>query len=325
MGSLRTDFNTAMDQGSDSVTAEHAGVTPRGRRLALIGVWVNLGLAVGKLIVGVVGHSYALIADAIESFVDVAGSVVVWLGMKVAAKPPDEDHPYGHGRAESLAALAVAIIIFLAGIGIAIEAVREILTPHRSPAWYTLLALVLVVMIKESMARWAAREAKREGSVALSAESFHHRADVLTSIFAFIGISIALIGGKGWEPADDWAALAASAVILFNAARLGFEPLNDLLDVDHSLLTEQAAKIAASVEGVKSVDKPRTRRSGAYYWIDMHVRVDDELTVRQGHDISHRVKDAVRAELPQVRDVLVHLEPCRRPDSDQQPLANAAT
>ncbi|MBU6413695.1 MAG: cation diffusion facilitator family transporter [Planctomycetes bacterium] len=309
---------------SDQGELRQGGITLRGRRLALIGVWVNLGLALGKLVVGVVGHSYALIADAIESFVDVAGSAVVWVGMKVAAKPPDEDHPYGHGRAESLAALAVAIIIFLAGIGIAIEAVREILTPHHAPAWYTLVALVAVVVIKELMARWAAREAKREGSVALSAESFHHRADVLTSIFAFIGISIALIGGKGWEPADDWAALAASGVILFNAARLGFEPLNDLLDVDHSVLTDQAAKIAASVEGVKSVDKPRTRRSGAYYWIDMHVRVDDDMTVRQGHDIAHKVKDAVRRELPQVRDVLVHLEPSRRPD-DQQPLANAAT
>lgn len=300
----------------------HSG---RGRRLALIGIWVNLVLAVGKLVVGVVGHSYALIADAIESFVDVAGSAVVWVGMKVAAKPPDEDHPYGHGRAESLAALAVAIIIFLAGIGIAIEAVREILTPHSSPAWYTLVALVVVVIIKETMARLAARAARREGSVALSAESFHHRADVLTSIFAFIGISIALIGGKGWEPADDWAALAASGVILFNAARLGFEPLNDLLDVDHSTLTEQAARIAASVPGVESVDKPRTRRSGAHYWIDMHVRVDDEMTVRQGHDIAHLVKDTVRAQLPQVRDVLVHLEPCRRPGMDQQPVENAAT
>ncbi len=302
-------------------------VTLRGRNLALIGVWVNLTLAIGKLVVGIVGHSYALVADAIESFVDVAGSAVVWLGMKVGAKPPDEDHPYGHGRAESLAALVVAIIIFLAGVGIGIEAVREILTPHHAPAWYTLVALLVVVVIKESMARWAARVARQEGSVALSAESFHHRADVLTSIFAFVGISIALIGGKGWEPADDWAALAGAAVILFNAARLGFEPLNDLLDVDHSVLTDQAAKIAAGVEGVKSVDKPRTRRSGAYYWIDMHVRVDDELTVRQGHDISHRVKDAVRAQLPQVRDVLVHLEPSRRPiqPADQQPVEKAET
>lgn len=314
-----------MADDPESSDVKVGGATPRGRRLALIGVWVNLGLAVGKLAVGVVGHSYALIADAIESFVDVAGSAVVWLGMKVGAKPPDEDHPYGHGRAESLAALAVAIIIFLAGIGIAIEAVREILTPHSSPAWYTLLALVVVVVIKESMARWAARVAKGEGSVALSAESFHHRADVLTSIFAFMGISIALIGGKGWEPADDWAALAASGVILFNAARLGFEPLNDLLDVDHSTLTDQAAKIAATIEGVQSVDKPRTRRSGAYYWIDMHVRVDDDMTVRQGHDIAHKVKDAVRRELPRVRDVLVHLEPSRVPAAIQQPEAKAAT
>ena len=283
------------------------------RQIALAGLVVNLLLVGVKLTAGIFGNSYALIADAIESLVDVAGSAVIWLGLKVAAKPPDEDHPYGHGKAESLAALAVSGLLFLAGIGIAIEAVREIVTPHHTPAWYTLVVLIAVVIIKEGLFRIARRAANRDGSTAMAADAMHHRTDALTSIFAFIGIAIALIGQKGWEPADDWAALAASTVVLYNAARLGSEPLRELLDTENPALIAQATKIAAAVPGVVNVEKPRSRKSGTGYWLDMHIRVDDDMTVREAHVLSHKVKDQVRAQLPFVRDVLVHIEPCRHP------------
>lgn len=288
------------------------------RQIALAGLVVNLFLVGIKLAAGILGNSYALIADAIESLVDVAGSFVIWLGLKVSSKPPDEDHPYGHGKAESLAALGVSGLLFLAGIGIAVEAVREIVTPHHTPAWYTLVVLIAVVAIKEGLFRIARRAANRDGSTAMAADAMHHRTDALTSIFAFIGISIALFGKHvlhqtGWEPADDWAALAASTVVLYNAARLGSEPLRELLDTENPTLIAQATAIAAAVPGVVNVEKPRSRKSGTGYWLDMHIRVDDDMTVRQAHVLSHKVKDEVRAQLPFVRDVLVHIEPCRHP------------
>ena len=281
------------------------------RAVALLGLFVNLGLVLVKLVTGVVGHSYALIADAIESMVDVAGSAVIWVGLKVSEKPPDEDHPYGHGKAESIAALTVAVLLFFAGIGIAIEAVREIITPHHAPAWYTLLVLVVVVAVKEILFRVARAHAKADGSTAMAADAMHHRTDALTSVFAFVGISVALIGGAGWEPADDFAALAAACVVMFNAGRLGGEPLRELLDTENPVVLSQAVEVASKVPGVVSVDKPRSRKSGTSYWLDMHIRVDDDMNVREAHTLSHAVKDAVRAQLPFVRDVLIHIEPSR--------------
>lgn len=270
---------------------------------------MNTLLALGKLFTGVVGNSYALIADAVESLLDIAGSAVVWAGLKYGNRPPDAEHPYGHGRAESLAALAVAAMIFVAGIGIAVEAIREIITPHHGPAWYTLVVLVGVVAIKEGLFRLARRAARRSGSSAAAADAWHHRSDAITSAIAFIGISIALIGGPGYEQADDWAAVAASVVIIINAVFIARVPLRELLDTQPAQLVRLAAAAAAAVGGVRSVEKTRARKSGTAYWLDMHVRVDPAMSVRDAHALSHRVKDSVRSELPEVRDVLIHIEP----------------
>lgn len=282
-------------------------------RLALLGGLANVVLALIKLVAGVLGHSYALIADAIESLGDIAGSVIIWGGLHISARPRSARHPYGYGKAESLAALVVALLIMAAGIGIAVEAIREILIPHHAPEWWTLLVLIVVVATKEVLYRVTSRAAAptTEGgsSTALAADAFHHRADAITSLLALVGISIALIGGKGWEPADDWAALCAAAVILFNAVRLAALPARELLDVQEESIVGSAADAAARVNGVRRVQKAFARKSGTRYWIDMHIWVDPSLSVREAHAIAHRVKDAVRAVLPAVEDVLIHIEP----------------
>lgn len=287
-------------------------------RLAAVGILVNLALSGVKMAAGVLGNSYALIADAVESLVDVFGSALIWLGLKYGGRPADEDHPYGHGRAESLVALAVSALVFGAGVAIAVEAVREIMTPHHSPAWYTLVVLVAVVGVKEGLARVVAREAVREGSSAGSADAGHHRSDAITSAAAFVGIAIALIGGAGWEPADDWAALVASAVVMFNGLRLGAGPLNELLDRQDPAWIARVQGLASGVEGVRNVHKVRMRKVGTGWFVDMHVWVDGTMDVRSAHALSHRVKDAVRRAEPRVIDVLIHLEPARedRPPTD---------
>lgn len=269
----------------------------------------NAGLTILKLVAGIVGHSYALIADAIESLADIVGSAVIWGGLRVSSMPASAQHPYGYGKAEALAGLVVSGIIFAAGIGISIEAVHEIITPHHAPAPFTLIVLIVVVIVKEILFRVVRGAAAETSSNAVHTDAFHHRADALTSIAAFVGISIALIGGKGWEPADDWAALAAAAVIMFNAVSLMIQPLRELLDVQSPLVGDEARVIASAVPGVRRVEKLVTRKSGMGVWVDMHVWVDQDMRVKDAHSLAHCIKDAVRAKLPSVRDVLIHVEP----------------
>ncbi len=284
------------------------------KRFALAGLIANVLLAVVKLCAGVIGRSYALIADAIESLADILGSAIIWGGLSVASRPANPQHPYGFGKAEPLAALVVAIIILFAGVGIAIEAVREIITPHHTPEWWTLAVLVGVVVLKETLFQIGRNRARVLGSTALATDAFHHRADAITSIAAFIGISVALIGKwrtgtDAWAPADDWAALFASVIILHNAVRLMIPPLRELLDEQADGVAEEARRLASTVPGVVLVQKAFARKSGILYWIDMHVWMDGRMSVRDSHAVAHAVKDTVKAGLPNVRDVLIHIEP----------------
>jgi cation diffusion facilitator family transporter len=278
-------------------------------RVAVIGLLVNAGLAIVKLVTGVLGHSYALIADAVESLADVFGSLVVWSGLRVSVQPPDRNHPYGHGKAEPLAALVVALMLFGAAIGISIEAVREIRTPQHAPAAYTLIVLAAVVAAKEGLFRFVRRFARKARSTVMRADAWHHRSDAITSAAAAVGISVALVGGEGYEPADDWAALFASAVIAFNASRLVVAPVQELMDAEAPQVTEAARRVAEAVAGVVRVEKVFARKSGLKYWVDMHIEVDSEMSVRRAHELAHAAKDTVRLALPHVQDVLVHVEP----------------
>jgi len=288
-----------------------------GMRVSLLGMGTSAALATVKLVAGLTGHSYALVADAVESFADLGSSAIVWGGLAVSARPPDANHPYGHGKAEPLAALAVGLMLIGAAIGIAVQAIHGILSSHRAPAAFTLVVLLIVVAVKESLFRVTARVGRRIGSTAVQADAWHHRSDAITSLLAAAGISISLFAGPGYESADDWAALLATAVIAFNGVRfirLAMSELMDELPAPH--LLDQVAAAAEAVTGVRRVEKVLARKMGTTYLIDMHVEVDGSLPVRQAHELAHVVKDRVRSQNPEVADVLVHVEPYTEPRRD---------
>ncbi len=271
---------------------------------------VNLVLALVKISVGVVGNSYALIADGIESTADIFSSLVVWSGLQVSAKPPDQNHPYGHGKAESLAGLAVALFLMGAAIFIAAQAIREISVPHTPPAWYTLLVLAVIIVIKEGLFRRMFRVGSELDSSSLRSDAWHHRSDAITSGAAFMGISIALIGGEQYAAADDWAALLACVIIFANGVRLLRPAMDEVMDASApENKRERVVAIAAAVEGVKAIEKCRIRKSGLGYLMDIHVEVDGEISVREGHSIGHRVKDRLVNSSLQISDVVIHIEP----------------
>jgi cation diffusion facilitator family transporter len=291
----------------------HANLTAaaaRGIRATVAGILASTVLATVKIFAGVVGNSYALIADGVESLLDIISSLVVWTSLRIASQPPNEKYPYGYGKVEPLAGLAVATALFAAAVGIAIQSVREITTPHHIPEAFTLFVLVGVVATKEIMFRMLRKEGAAIGSHAMQTDAWHHRSDALTSLAAFIGISIALTMGEGYESADDWAALFACVIIGYNAVRLFRATLTEVLDtappaeVDHKVRA-----IAAAVDGVFEIEKCRIRKSGLSYFVDIHVEVDGEISVRRGHEIAHDVKDALLDTLPQIADVIVHIEP----------------
>ncbi len=282
----------------------------KGLRSTLIGILANAALATIKGVAGVLGNSYALIADAIESTTDIVSSLIVWSGLKIAALPPDADHPYGHGKAEPLAAVVVSLTLIGAAIGIAIQSVREILTPHHAPAAFTLAVLVLVVVTKESLFRFVFSVGKGINSTAVKSDAWHHRSDAITSAAAFIGISISLIGGVGYESADDYAAFFASTIILFNAYRIIRPAINEVMDSAPSPDVDRSIRQAAQyVEGVVGLEKCYVRKMGFSYYVDLHVTVDGDLSVRHGHDIARQVRQVIRTSNPNVAEVLVHIEP----------------
>ena len=282
-------------------------------RLVARGMALNLALAVVKFAGGVFGHTYALIADGAESLLDVFSSILVWTGFRVAARPPDANHPYGHGKAEPLAALAVALVIFAAAGWIAIHAVHMIVTPHQGPHWFTLPLLAVIVVVKISFSRRMAKAGAVTGSTALDVEALHHWSDAITSAAAFVGISLAIAGGKGWEVADDWAALFACVVITFNGVRMFNRAVGDVMDTAvPAKFEDEVRALALAVPGVLALDKVRVRKSGLSHLVDIHVRVDGALSVRAGHDIAHAVKDALQGSLPHaISDVSVHIEPMK--------------
>jgi cation diffusion facilitator family transporter len=292
------------------VTPLSAHPATHGLRSTLAGILVNLSLALVKGVAGFVGHSYALVADAIESLTDVFSSFIVYFGLRLAMRPPDENHPYGHGKAEPMASVLVSVALLGAAGLIAYESVREIRSQHTMPAPFTLLVLPVVVVAKELMYRFVNRVGVDIESGAVKTDAWHHRSDAITSALAFVGIAIALLGGPGWENADDWAALLASTVIAYNAYLLLRPAVQELGDtVPATPLHADVKLVAGSVPGVIEVEKCFVRKMGFDYYVDLHLIVDGNLTVRRGHFIGHQVKDAIQSAYPRVADVLVHVEP----------------
>jgi cation diffusion facilitator family transporter len=283
-----------------------------GARLALLGLVVNIAFAIIKILGGIFGNAYALIADGIESALDVAGSIVIWGGLRFAARPPDATHPYGHGKAEPLTAIFVACIVVLAAIALAAESAHTMFSPHSKPATFTLLILLSVVVVKESLFRYVLRFGRSVESIAVEADAWRHRADVLSSIAAFIGISIALIGGENWRSADNWAAILVCLVIAGIGVRLLRPALYDILDTaPRGAIVDLVRDAAASVKGVVRIDKSLVRKMGLSFYVDLHVEVDGDISVREGHHIAHAVKRAIQESDPRIADVLVHIEPAK--------------
>lgn len=284
--------------------------TTRGVRAAVLGLVVNAALALAKLAAGVLGNSYALVADAVESSLDVFSSLIVWRALRVADRPPDPEYPYGHGKAEPLAAAVVALMLLGAAVGIAAAAVEEIRTPHHAPAPFTLAVLVAVVAVKEGLFRRVAAVGDAIDSQAVRADAWHHRSDAITSAAAFVGIAVALAGGPGWEAADDWAALVAAGVIAVNGTVLLRPAVAALMDrAPDPAVVARIGAAAGSVPGVLGTEKLRVRAFGRGYFVDLHVRADPELPLRASHALSGRVKAAIRAAVPAVFDTSIHMEP----------------
>jgi cation diffusion facilitator family transporter len=280
----------------------------RGIRSAIVGIAVNLSLGITKCVVGVLGHSFALVSDGVESFSDVVSSSVVALGLFVSLKPPDHNHPYGHGKAEPIAAIVVSLALVCAGIFIAIQSISQMRTPHPLPESFTLFVLVAVIAIKSVLSRYVGSIGERIESSAVRADAWHHLSDALTSGFAFVGICIALISKRAW--ADDLAALCASPVILFNGLRQLQAPFAELLDTSPSPGIEVSVRTtAALVQGVAGLDKCSVRKIGFRYYVDLHVLVDGRESVTTGHRIAHAVEEAIIAAEPKISEVLVHIEP----------------
>jgi len=282
----------------------------KGLHTVLVAIVANAVLGGIKIFGGIVGHSQALIADGIESIGDLFVSGLVLHGFHVASAPPDRNHPYGHGKAESLVAFLVGIILVLAAIGVIGTGIWGLLEARRVPELYTLGILIAVVVVKEALYHYVQRRSDTLQSPALHSEAWHQRSDAITSGAAAIGISVALIGGQAWSFADEVAAFFAAGIILWNASRVIRRAISELMDaaVDPALL-DRITQIAAETPEVVRVEKCIARRAGPELFVDMHVEVKPSLTVQHAHQIAHRVKDRIRRRLPQVRDVLIHIEP----------------
>ncbi|OQY28663.1 MAG: cation-efflux pump [Candidatus Cloacimonetes bacterium 4572_55] len=281
-----------------------------GMRSVLIGILTNMFLAVTKIISGVLGNSYALVTDGIESGLDVFSSIVVLSGIKIASKPPDHSHPFGHGKAEPLAAMAVSMALLGAAAGMAIQCARELQTPHHAPEPFTLITLIVVILIKEGLFRMVNRASEEIESLSLQADAWHHRSDALTSAAAFIGISVSLIAGEGYEGADDIAALFACGIIAINGARILRTSVAEIMDATVPEETESKIRsVARSVQGTIEIEKCRVRKSGFDIFVEIHVEVDGRISVQEGHEIAHRLKFALKEQFINILDVTVHIEP----------------
>jgi len=278
--------------------------------ITYLSIFGNALLAIVKGIVGVFGNSYALVADAIESTSDVFSSILVLVGLKYAAKPADENHPYGHGKAEPLITFVVVAFLIASAVIIAYTSILNIQTPHELPETYTLIVLAIIILIKEGFYRIVVKKGDEINSTSVKADAWHHRSDAITSLTAFIGISIALWLGDGYESADDWAALLASGFIVFNAFLIFRPALSEIMDEHvYENMVEEIRVVAHSVCGVEGTEKCFVRKAGLDFLVDLHLIVDGKRSVHEGHEIAHNVKTKLLEEFPEIANVLIHVEP----------------
>lgn len=281
-------------------------------RTTYISVFGNTGIAIIKWITGYLGNSYGLIADAIESTSDIFSSLLTLAGIRYASKPADKNHPYGHGKAEPMITFVVVGFLITSAVYIIYQSVLHIMTPHELPESYTLIILGIIIIIKEIFYRVVSKRSKETKSSLLKADAWHHRSDAITSVAVFIGISIALIFGKGYETADDWAALVAAGIILYNSYLIFRPALGEIMDEHfYDDFIKEIRMVAGKVDGIIATEKCFVRKSGLKYFVDLHAIVDAEISVKNGHDIARRLRKKLIDEYPEITDVLVHIEPDR--------------
>lgn len=282
------------------------------KKASFFSIVSSVTLAAIKWTAGILGNSYALIADAIESTADVVSSTLVYVGNRYAYKPADEHHPYGHGRMEAVVTFVVVGFLIASAIVIIVQSIENMLTPHDLPKSFTLYVVAGIIIWKELSYRYVVYKAEKVGSTSLKADAWHHRSDAITSVAAFIGISIALILGEGYESADDIAALFAAFLILYNSYKILKPALGEVLDEDmHTELENEIRESSLQIKGVLGIDKCNIRKSGIFYYVDIHVIVDGSISVEEGHNIAHSLKDHLRKIYPSIADVLTHIEPFR--------------
>lgn len=281
-------------------------------KTSIFSILGNVFFAVVKFIAGILGNSYALIADAIESTADVFASILVWVGLKYSTKPADENHPYGHGRFEVISTFAVIGFLVVSATVIAIESIKNIQTPHEAPKVFTLWVLAGVILFKELSYQYVIYQSKKTHSSSLKADAWHHRSDAITSVMAFIGIVFAIYLGDGFEAADDVAALLASFFIVYNAYKI-FKPIiSEISDEQvYDDMIEDVRSVAKTIPGVIDTEKCHIRKMGMTFYVDLHLIVNGNLSVIEGHRIAHNLKDEIQRKIPQIADVLVHTEPDR--------------
>ncbi|WP_262023842.1 cation diffusion facilitator family transporter [Blastopirellula sp. J2-11] len=279
-------------------------------RAAWLGLFVNLTLGIVKLVGGVLGSSFALISDAVNSLGDSLSSIVVIFGLWYAQRPADEEHPYGHTRAEAIAASNVSMLIMISAIFVGWEAVRRLGTEHASPPVWTMWIAASNMVIKESLFWYKLAISRRTKSLSIAASAWDHRSDALCSLAVLLGLAIVRWGGPSYMWADETAAIFVVLAILINTSRLFRQSTSELLDpqADEELI-QQIRAAAESVPGVCAIEKLWVRKTGIEFLADIHIEVDAQLTVEAGHRIGHHVKDKLIQQFAELRDVLVHLEP----------------
>ena len=283
------------------------------KKTAFLSIISNTGLAIAKGITGIIGHSDALIADAIESTADVFASILVLFGLNYSTKPADDNHPYGHGKAEALTTFAVVGFLLISATIIAVESIRHLSEPQEKPEVFTLYVLAVIIVIKELSFQYVRKKGIETNSSSLKADAWHHRSDAISSIIAFVGISLTLLFGNGFEKADDWAALLASLFIVYNAFKIFRPALGEIMDEHlHHDIIEDIRHYSAEVPGVIDTEKCLVRKAGMVYIVDLHIEVQGTLSVFDGHEIAHQLKDHLMEKLPTIADVHIHVEPVRK-------------
>lgn len=282
----------------------------RAKKSVSISIFGNLILSIIKIFSGVIGNSNALVADGIESLTDFISSILVFFGIKYANKPADKDHPYGHGKAEPLMTFLIVILMVIAAGLIIYQSILNIQISREAPQHFTLYILGFIIIFKEFLFQYISKTGKKTKSTILIADAWHHRSDAITSLAAFIGIALAIFMGKGWESADDWAAIIGGIIILYNAYKIFRPALSEIMD-EHMYddFIYQIRKTSNEVEGVKDTEKCFIRKHGMSFIVDLHLIVSGEISVKKGHEISHNVKDKLIKKHPEISDVLIHIEP----------------